>query len=303
MTANLSLPQHVLAPLRSGTKHAGAFVLRTIPPRNDETAMRTPHRIVFKLRHASAAAIISALVAAALFLTLGQFPRAATPGAISIDFVGQGVPMGPAEIAGVVAKANWNNATGAVRTSPLALKNETGAATTATVSWIADNTWSTPIADQPGNPRLMKGYIDNGFERTTTVTVAGLPPGPYDVYVYVDGDSGASRTGGYQISGTGITTTTINLTDPGGTYFNGTFTQANNSDGNYVKFRINAGGFTLQAIPGPSADGRKRAPVNGIQIVAGSQPGPPPPPDFTMSASPASQSVTQGNSVSYAVTV
>ena len=43
----------------------------------------------------------------------------------------------------------------------------------------------------------------------------------------------------YQISGAGITTTTINLTDPGNTNFNATFTQANNSAGNYVKFSVN----------------------------------------------------------------
>ena len=103
----------------------------------------------------------------------------------------------------------------------------------------------------------------------TTVTVAGLPAGAYDVYVYADGDNGsATRTGGYRISGAGITTTTINLTDAGNTNFNATFTQANNSTGNFVKFSINASGFTLTATPGTSSSGATRAPVNGIQIVS-----------------------------------
>ena len=49
---------------------------------------------------------------------------------ISINFVGNdGASMGAAESAGVVAKANWNNATGASRSTPLALIDETGAAT------------------------------------------------------------------------------------------------------------------------------------------------------------------------------
>ena len=49
--------------------------------------------------------------------------------------------------------------------------------------------------------------------------------------------------------------------------FNATFIQANNSAGNYVRFTITAGGFTLTATPGPSSAGSKRAPVNAIQIV------------------------------------
>ena len=49
---------------------------------------------------------------------------------ISINFVGDaGASMGATESAGVVAKANWNNATGATRSTPLALQDDTGAAT------------------------------------------------------------------------------------------------------------------------------------------------------------------------------
>ena len=134
------------------------------------------------------------------------------------------------------------------------------------------------------------------------VTVAGLPGGTYDVYVYVDGDGGGSRTGSYRISGAGITTTTVTLTDPGNTNFDATFTQANNSTGNYVKFSIDATGFTLTATPGPASDGRSRAPVNAIQIVSTAAP-PPSGPDFTLAASPGSRTVTQGSSDSYTVTI
>ena len=66
------------------------------------------------------------------------------------------------------------------------------------------------------------------------MTVAGLPANAagYQVYVYADGDNGgATRTGAYQISGTGITTTSVKLTDAANTNFSGTFTQANNSCG------------------------------------------------------------------------
>jgi hypothetical protein len=117
----------------------------------------------------------------------------------------------------------------------------------------------------------MKGYLDNGNEGTTTVTVSGLPASTYDVYVYADGDNAAnSRTGGYRISGAGITTTTINMTDAASTNFNGTFTQASNSTGNYIRFTgitPGSGGFTLTATAGLASAGPRRAPVNGIQIV------------------------------------
>ena len=124
----------------------------------------------------------------------------AAEGAIGINFVGNdGASMGAAESAGVVAKANWNNATGASRSTPLALTNETGAVTGATVTWSSDNLWSTPVADQAGSRRMMKGYLDNGSSGAITVTVAGLPAGAYDVYVYADGDnrsfSRPARTG------------------------------------------------------------------------------------------------------------
>jgi hypothetical protein len=189
-------------------------------------------------------------------------------GAIGIDFAGNGTSMGATESAGVVAKTNWNSATGATRTTPLALKDDAGGATGATVVWTSDNVWSTPITDQPGNRRLMKGYLDTGTERATTVTVAGLPAGAYDVYVYTDGDNaGATRTASYRISGAGITTTTIGVTDAPNTNFNTAFTPANNSSGNFVKFAVNTTGFTLTATPGTSSSGGRRAPVNGIQIV------------------------------------
>jgi Bacterial Ig domain len=241
-----------------------------------------------------------ALITAALSMAIVGHPSAAAPGVVSINFVGTGTAMGATESAGVVAKPNWNNATGATRSTPLALLDETGAASGASVTWTSNNTWSTPITDQAGNRRMMKGYLDTTTSSTTTVTVSSLPSGPYDVYVYADGDNGsASRSGGYTISGAGITTTTVTLTDAANTNFNTAFTQAANSNGNYVKFSITAAGFTLTALPGTASDGNKRAPLNGLQIV----PAGPPAPDFTLSAAPGSRSVTQGGGTSYTVTL
>jgi hypothetical protein len=203
----------------------------------------------------------------AFLLALIQVPRAQSLGAVSISFVGSGAAMGAAESAGVIAKTRWNNASGAARSTPLALVDETGAVTTATVAWTATGVWSLPITDQAGNRRMMRGYLDTTATSSTTVTVAGLPVGAYDVYVYADGDNGsAMRSASYRISGAGIAAATISLTDAANTNFNAAFTPANASNGNYVKFSVTASGFTLTATPGAAAN-YPRAPLNGIQIV------------------------------------
>ena len=196
---------------------------------------------------------------------------AVTARTVSIDFIGGGTPMAATETAGVVARANWNSAAGNVRTTPLPLVDETGASTGATVTWSSDNNWALPIADAPGNVRMMRGYLDTGAENPTAVTVSGLPVSAtgYDIYVYTDGDNaGSLNTASYAISGSGISTTSVNCTDSANSNFNGTLNACSGSAGNYIKFTtISATAFTLTATPRTAADGALRAEVNGIQVV------------------------------------
>ena len=125
----------------------------------------------------------------------------------------------------------------------------------------------TPIVDQPGNPRLMKGYLDTSSTSTTSVTVTRLIPRAYDVYVYVDGDNRTyDRPGLYTISSTGTSATTIRSIDAASTNFSGVFKEANNSKGNYVKFSITGSDVTVTATPAPGS-GTQRAPINAIEIV------------------------------------
>ena len=54
---------------------------------------------------------------------------------------------------------------------------------------------TVPIADQTGDRRMMRGYLDSRAINPTTATIGNLRPGVYDVYVYADGDNGtASRS-------------------------------------------------------------------------------------------------------------
>jgi Domain of unknown function (DUF1929)/PKD domain len=235
--------------------------------------------------------------------TLNVTSSLPTVNGMSVDFVGTGTPMSSSEVAGVVALSNWNEAEGASSSSALSLVDETGAATTATVSWTSDDDWAQPITLEAGNVQMMQGYLDNGNEDTTTVTVNGLPSNPsgYTVYVYAQGaSSDSSNTGIYQISGTGVTTTSTSLTYDSD--FNGTFTQATTSNpiGNYVVFTIpNVPGFTLSAIPSTASDGYERAPVNGMQII----PIAPANPNFTLAASPSTQTVGLSSTTTYTVTI
>lgn len=210
--------------------------------------------------------------------------------------------MGPAEVAGLVPVSYWNNASGTAQATPMNLVGQNGASTSATVTWKADNTYLLPTTDLQGNARMMRGYLDTHSGNPTVVNVAGLPAtaNGYRIYVYGDGSNNtATRKAIYQISGNGITTTNIGLTDAANNNFSGSFTQANNSNGNYVVFTVQATAFTLSAIPSTASDGTQRAPLNGIQIVAVVSSTP----DFTMSAAPGSATAVQGGSTAYTVNV
>lgn len=189
---------------------------------------------------------------------------------ISIDFTGNGSAMQTTELAGVVSKANWNNAPGAVSASALTLRDEDGALTTATVSWKSANPWAIPYADVPGNLRMMRGYLDNGDEAPITVTVNNLPPSAngYDIYVYSDGDNQTQRKEGvFSIDGG----PGVFCSDASSVNFGGTFTKCADGPGNYAVLSTAATSFTLTATP-LSTQGSYRAPVNGIQIVPRTSP-------------------------------
>ena len=180
-------------------------------------------------------------------------------------------------MAGVYPRANWNSAQGAVQGTPQALVDETGAATGATLAWSASGVWSLPATGASGDLHMMAGYLD-AVGANTIVRVAGLPANAagYDVLVYADGDNGsATRAGIYQVSGSGVATTNIKLTDPANTNFTGSYQQASGSSGNYVRFTVTATAFNLTAIPSTSSDGYPRAPINGIQIVPSAGPAAP----------------------------
>ncbi|MBV9085651.1 MAG: cellulase family glycosylhydrolase, partial [Acidobacteriaceae bacterium] len=125
-----------------------------------------------------------------------------TGNSIAIDFGNyRTTPMSLTEMAGVVPQQNWNGAYG--NSGSLgSLVDKSGSTTGAQVTWAASNMWYTSTPDQPGDFRMMRGYLDNTNTSPTIVTVSQLPNAfaHYDVYVYFDGGNGTvERLGNYRI--------------------------------------------------------------------------------------------------------
>lgn len=245
------------------------------------------------------------ILAAALF---AGSPQGANAGSIAVDFVGGSAPgdesttgggavtaMTTTEIAGVVPQPDWNNAGIGGQTSKYV--NNVGQLAAGTVlnsyglivpglsvAWNAYNTFSTLTPDDPGNDRMMKGYLDTSSadpydSSTTTVELFNIPnnytTGGYDLYIYYDGlftVGNPPRAGEYQVFDVSNNLVgTIYAVDSAS--YAGSFIQAsgtsiaNATSGNYIEFTdLTSRMITIEAT-GVAGD-VPRAPINGIQIVA-----------------------------------
>ncbi len=197
--------------------------------------------------------------------------------AISVNFPGNGagVNVAPAQGAGVHQVGYWNNV--AANTNAGTVNNllgSTGVATTASVNWDSNGTFSVGgiNAALSGNHAMMKGHLDaraSGFPPPldTTVTFSNIPAnfGSYDVYVYFDGNlADGSVNSNYTIG-----SQTFYIQDTA--TFSGAFVQGTGTTpgtrtagANYVRFENLTGpGFSM------IADSESfRAEVAGIQVVS-----------------------------------
>ncbi len=143
-------------------------------------------------------------------------------------------PLASSAIAGVYRQANWNNASvnagdksNILSPMAAALVDNTGAALSTSISWNANNCYSTTASVETNvDKELMNGYLDlNAYaipQTPTTVTVSNVDYKHYDVYAYV-GSDGDGRTGhGWltDLSGTTIADSVYFITADGS--FDGT---------------------------------------------------------------------------------
>jgi concanavalin A-like lectin/glucanase superfamily protein/Ig-like domain-containing protein len=212
--------------------------------------------------------------------------------------------MALTDVAGVVPQANWNDL-GGLSGTDLALVDDSGAATGATVTWTSNNTWRTDI-DQTisGDYRMMKGYLDYQHNPATPiqVTIENIPYGRYDLYVYFDGDGGEWRNGSYDIRNpttSAVIAGPIHYQDPASTHFDGTYIEVpatsttdegvDTPAGNYCIFEgLNDSSILVYAQGTTSESGDTfRVQTNGIQIIdktprpEAGNPDPPDDPDLT----------------------
>jgi hypothetical protein len=181
--------------------------------------------------------------------------------------------------AGVLNTLNWNNFSGPNQATPQLLTvdlNSGSIASTATIVWSSNNTWSSTGLGEENNTGtgnngdLMAGYLDTGGLGGVGVTInvtglnaSGFSLG-YDVYVYIQG--GVNGRGGDYVLG-GVTNS-----HTGDSPFTGTFLEDNDLPGtpagsNYIVFRNVIGdGFMLTGTP--LIGNPARAPVNAIEIRA-----------------------------------
>ena len=219
------------------------------------------------------------------FMTLPELVQA-----ISLNFVrgssGE-TSLDPTDLAGVAAATNWNNTTTANADfgTDVPLSDSFGNATGALATWQSGAaSWSVVTAGtgSAGDMKMMTGYLDqsgDGNGQIHTITVTNIPYPVYTVYLYHSSSGGPDRTARYQANGIDLFTRNLN---PANT-FNG-FVKAqyetladaallDNPAGNYVVWENLSGDLTIEGQGIGAADGgnggnTRRAPIQGIQIVA-----------------------------------
>ena len=238
-------------------------------------------------------------IAVMLIMAMGVFAASADAKTISINFsVGASDDLAPADIAGVVPAANWNNVNGML--SGAVMNDSTGAATTVTLDnyGFSINTDNPPTGGTAPNQAMMnsgllQGVLGGSGTYTGQVMLQNLAAEMalgYDVYLYV-GDSSwghmAGATADVYESNTAAdftaapggpvlanVTQTIGFTGAAnGTAFGGAYVAGSN----YVKFAGKSAALAVYQVWATSAGGGASwsgSMLNGMQIV-----GEEPPPD------------------------
>lgn len=131
-----------------------------------------------------------------IFAILAGTSTSAFTATISVNFTEEGAPanqqLAPATAAGIGGLTNWNNTAGASGNLGN-LIDDSGAITTAEVTWASKNTWgdATAQADATagvGNAQMRCGYLDDG-DSGANWTMSGIPYLTYSTTVYYSGDA------------------------------------------------------------------------------------------------------------------
>lgn len=202
---------------------------------------------------------------------------------IGANFIGNasGSSLATTDVAGVVPQDDWNNMAG-TNAAPVVLNDDTGAATTATLTWSSLGTSSVKTAHGTYNPttgteKLMNGFIFGGGNSTiVTVTVGSIPveyqASGYEAYIYANPNTWPTEI---TVGGTDWYTTGDLFDAPGylDDYYEITSHDPANPTpyGNYVHVvGLDAASFSFTVSP---TDAAKYCGAFGVQIVQVPEPG------------------------------
>jgi len=230
-------------------------------------------------RRYSRTAIKSATMPVALLAVCLLASQATNADSIGISFAGDNaggttIQITPAQTAGVptVAQTNWNAANGADDGgAALALVDDSGAATTASVTWSSANTWGGSAAPTD-DAAMVNGWLDDGGDGALA-TITGIPYSSYDVYVYGSSDTGnAGRGWNADINGTNFASAPGVWEDPvsDASYFDNTNYIDGSTGVNNPTYFLAAGQVGDLTVAGlrQTIDGiDSRGGISGIQIV------------------------------------
>ncbi|WP_295928226.1 PEP-CTERM sorting domain-containing protein [uncultured Akkermansia sp.] len=208
------------------------------------------------------------LVAAAFFGTLASQSQAAGE-SISINFgtnESNGTITG-SSTAGLdpVLGSNWNQFSGASQSTAQDLKNNSGDATGATVTWSSKNTWRGGDTPSTGDGQMLKGYLDDGSG--ITINVSGVDFLTYGVYIYCNTDTANGNFSAKTVNGVSYTWNGTSTAPGSGAWgATGTFGQAVEGTNTLYVDGQTSHNLTITAPSNTSGSGTRGC-IAGIQIV------------------------------------
>lgn len=211
---------------------------------------------------------------------LGLSASSLAAGTISIDFNNTGSSawiIDGSETAGPVNVGNWNTTSTASGTLNN-LVDETGTATTASITWSSPNTWTSGEGNGDPHIALSHAYLDDGptgANNGPSITVSNIPFAVYRVYgLFASGQNvgGVVQMVDFTVNGTAIFGSSVdaygtvadNRTNNSGASWT-EIDPDNSIVGNYWTF--DTSGSTLTVTNG-GRNGSARGSITGLQIIA-----------------------------------
>lgn len=176
--------------------------------------------------------------------------------------------LDPADIAGVVPQANWNNLSGATG-GPINPVDSEGDATIAEVTWATDEEWSVAGTATTPDGKLLNGFFSENNNDGSSVSITGIPYALYDLYIYVSHDRASEDVILTEANGAFPEFTAIeNDTDVNAAVVFEEQTDSGTGSGNYVLFSaLDQSDLTIEMTAVNIGGSIDRNAISAIQIV------------------------------------